>query len=58
LPFKDATEQFEKGYLEEMLHRANGRVSEAAKLADLNRRSFYSKMSKYNMSRDDQDLEE
>lgn len=57
LPLKEATEQFEKGYLEEMLRRANGRVSEAAKLAQVNRRSFYAKMSRYDLSRDDQDKE-
>lgn len=58
LSLKDAMEHFEKGYLDEMLRRANGRVSEAAKLSDVNRRSFYAKMSKYNMSKDDQDLED
>ncbi|MGA1197794.1 MAG: hypothetical protein ACO36I_14990 [Candidatus Latescibacterota bacterium] len=40
-----------------MLRRAKGRVSEAAKLAAVNRRSFYAKMSRHHLSRDDQDIE-
>lgn len=53
MSLNDAVEKFEKGYLLEMLRRANGRVSDAAKLASVNRRRFYAKMSQYNMSRDD-----
>jgi DNA-binding NtrC family response regulator len=51
MPLKDAQDKFERLYLEEMLKRAGGRVVEAAELAGMNRRSFYSKMSRYNITR-------
>ncbi|MCZ6634254.1 MAG: sigma-54 dependent transcriptional regulator [bacterium] len=51
MPLKDAQDKLERLYLEEMLKRAGGRVAEAAKLAGVNRRSFYSKMSRYDITR-------
>jgi DNA-binding NtrC family response regulator len=57
LPFskakKSVIESFEKKYLEEVLHRAGGNVSEAARLASLDRSNFRRFLKKHNITSKD-----
>ena len=47
---EDAKTAFEKQYLVALLKRASGNISEAARLADLNRSSLKEKLDKYGIS--------
>jgi DNA-binding NtrC family response regulator len=47
---EDAKTAFEKQYLVALLARAGGNISEAARLADLNRSSLKEKLDKYGIS--------
>jgi transcriptional regulator with GAF, ATPase, and Fis domain len=46
-PFKRAQEMFEETYLRSVLERAGGNVSEAARLSDLPRRTFYNLLDRH-----------
>lgn len=52
LSLKDARQKFEKKYLEKVLKDTNGVVSDAAKLAGINRQYLYDKMKQLNIARD------
>jgi DNA-binding NtrC family response regulator len=47
LPLKEAKQAFEKRYMEALLRRAKGNVSEAARSAKVDRPYFYKKIKKY-----------
>lgn len=55
-PFKEekarAVEQFERQYLQKVMQQCNGNVSEAARLAGKERRSFTRLIEKYDVSRE------
>jgi DNA-binding NtrC family response regulator len=51
MPLREAREQFERQYLEEILKKVEGNVSAAARLAGINRQHFYQKMRRHGMSR-------
>ena len=45
-------EAFDRGYIEDMLRKAGGNVTEAARLANKDRRVFGRMMKRYNILRD------
>ncbi len=45
--FKDAKNKFEKNYVQEVFQKANGNISQAAKMAGMDRTNFRQKMDKY-----------
>lgn len=47
--YREARNQFEKKYLEDVLQLVGGNVSEAATRAGISRRSFYEKIEKYRL---------
>jgi DNA-binding NtrC family response regulator len=51
IPLREARERFERQYLEVVLSRAGGRVTEAARRAGIHRRHFYEKMKQCGISR-------
>jgi DNA-binding NtrC family response regulator len=51
LPFREARVEFERQYFTELLHRAGGKVAEAAHWAGIPRQYFYEKMKKLGISR-------
>ncbi len=51
-PLRDARGRFERLYLEEVLRRADGRVTAAAKMAGINRQHFHEKMKRYGVRRE------
>ena len=51
MPLREAREQFERQYLEEVLKRMENNVSAAARVAGINRQHFYQKMRRHGMSR-------
>jgi len=52
LPFREARVEFERQYFTELLHRADGKVAEAAHAAGIPRQYFYEKMKKLGISRE------
>jgi two-component system response regulator HydG len=52
LPLKEARERFERLYLEELLRRCQGNVSEAARRAGLGRASLHEKINKLGLEPD------
>jgi len=50
IQFKQAKEDFKKNYLIQLLNQVNGNVSEAARIAGLDRRSIHRLIEKYNIS--------
>ena len=50
--FKEAKEEFERGYLKQILEKAGGNVSQAAKLAGKYRADLYDLLKKHNLSVD------
>jgi DNA-binding NtrC family response regulator len=50
-PLREARRRFERQYLEDVLRRAGGRVTEAAKMAGINRQHFHEKMKRYGIAR-------
>ncbi|HAM32364.1 MAG: hypothetical protein A2X91_00650 [Deltaproteobacteria bacterium GWB2_65_81] len=54
LPFRDAKERvvsfFEKRYIEEALRRAEGKLTEAARLAGMDNKNFSEKMKRYGIT--------
>ncbi len=57
VPFKEAKERvissFEKRYIEEVLRRAGGKLTEAARAAGMDNKNFSEKMKRYAISLDD-----
>ena len=55
-PYREARasvlEAFDRGYIEDMLRKAGGNVTEAARLANKDRRVFGRMMKRYNILRD------
>ena len=51
IPLPQAHERLERQYLQEMLDRTGGNVTEAARQAGISRQHFYQKMKRYNLSR-------
>ena len=51
LPLRDARGRFERQYLVDVLRRAEGQVTEAARMAGINRQHFYQKMKTYGITR-------
>ena len=51
LPLRGARARFEKQYLERALQKAEGNVTEAARLAGINRQYLYEKMKRYDIER-------
>lgn len=49
LPYSEAKEEFEKGYLNRLLEAAGGNIAEAARLAGRYRADIYRLLSKYNI---------
>jgi len=52
VPLREARERFERQYLEVVLGRAGGQVTEAARRAGIHRRHFYEKMKRCGISRE------
>ncbi|MDX1764424.1 MAG: sigma-54 dependent transcriptional regulator [bacterium] len=50
LPFKEAKESFERSYIERLLERFNGVVSQAAREAKIPRPNLYEKLKKYGIT--------
>ena len=57
VPFKDAKERvvssFEKRYLEEVLRRSGGKLTDAARAAGMDNKNFSEKMKRYGITLDD-----
>lgn len=49
LPLSDAKKQFERDYLEQLLRKTGGNVSEAARLSGRNRSDFHKMMKRHNL---------
>ena len=49
-PLKESRDAFERAYLVEVLRRANGNVTAAAKLSGRNRTDFYDLLRKHGLS--------
>ena len=47
IPFRQAKEQFKRSFLIKLLQMTNGNVSEAAKMADLDRRHIHRLIQKF-----------
>ena len=45
-PYREARRQFEAAYVEQLLERAGGNVTEAARLANISRRNLYEKIER------------
>jgi two-component system nitrogen regulation response regulator NtrX len=52
LSLKEAKQAFEKRYMEQLLRRVRGNVSEAARTAQVDRPYFYKKIKKYQIEPD------
>ena len=52
-PFKEAVEEFKKGYIVRFLEFTKGNVSKAAELAGKYRADFYNLVKKYNLKPED-----
>ncbi len=50
--FDEARDEFTRNYLVQVLKTAEGKVSQAARLAQRNRSDFYKLMAKYNLQAD------
>ncbi|MBN1575042.1 MAG: sigma-54-dependent Fis family transcriptional regulator [Chitinispirillaceae bacterium] len=48
--YKDAREAFEKEYLETLIQRSNGNISEAAKLSGISRPTLYTMIKKFDIT--------
>jgi DNA-binding NtrC family response regulator len=57
LPFRDAKEKvvaaFEKGYVREALRKADGRLTEAARIAGMDNKNFSEKMKRHGLTLDE-----
>ena len=51
--FKWAKHQFEEAYIREVLDMTKGNITAAARVARLDRKHFYDKMSKFGISTDE-----
>jgi len=51
LIFKDAKEEFEKKYIQEVLDKTNWNINQAAKIAGMDRTNFKQKMKKYKIEK-------
>ena len=49
LPYREARDNFERQYFEQLLHLASGNISEAARLAGIARQNFYGHMERLGM---------
>jgi DNA-binding NtrC family response regulator len=57
MPFREAKERvvsyFEKRYIEDLLRRSGGRLTDAAKAAGMDNKNFSEKMKRYGIALDD-----
>jgi DNA-binding NtrC family response regulator len=50
LPYAEAEAEFEKHTLEQALAASNGQISEAAKMLQISRATFYKKLAKFGLA--------
>lgn len=50
IPYAEAEAEFEKHTLEQALAASNGQISEAAKMLQISRATFYKKLAKFGLA--------